>query len=136
MMYGFKKEISTLERLHVGDYVEIKGLDHTYVVVDIFPQFESVRLRRLRSRAEMVVPIRLVQPWRQSKNMTQAIGDWLFKGSDVYLLSDPGTRLKVRKINWDRGSSDLEDTEGRFYKDMPWDYIEFWYPIEAHFPDE
>jgi hypothetical protein len=135
-MYGFKREVTMLERLQIGDYVKIDGLDHTYLIVDIFPQFESVRLRRVRSRAEIVVPIRLVQPWRQSKKLTQAIGDWLFKGSDVYLLSDPGTRLKVRKIHWDRQSSDLEDAQGRLYKDMSWDFIEFWYPIEAHFPDE
>ncbi|MCL4518315.1 MAG: hypothetical protein M1587_03870 [Thaumarchaeota archaeon] len=135
-MYGFKKEVTMLERLQIGDQVRINGLDHDYMVVDIFPHSKSVRLQRLGDRAEMVVPMRLAQPFQRSKTMMQAIGDWLFGGSDVYLLSDPGARLKVRKINWDRESSDLEDAQGRLYKDMPWDFIEFWYPVEAHFPDD
>jgi hypothetical protein len=72
----------------------------------------------------------------ESCSSMQVIGDWLFKGSDVYLLSDPGTRLKVKRINWDAETSDLIDAQGRLYKDVSWDSMEFWSPQDYHLADQ
>ena len=72
----------------------------------------------------------------RSKTVMQAVGDWLFGGNRVYRLSEPDRILKTRKIHWDRETSDVEDEDGRVFCEIPWDDLEFWDPVEYHFPDE
>lgn len=61
----------------------------------------------------------------EAYSITQALGDALFRNSRAFLLSEPGTSLRVKRINWNRQSSDLEDERGRVYHDVSWDDIEF-----------
>jgi hypothetical protein len=55
----------------------------------------------------------------------QAVGDWLFRGSRVYRLSEPDRMLKQRKIHWNRQTCDVEDEDGTVFYDVSWDDIDF-----------
>jgi hypothetical protein len=72
----------------------------------------------------------------RSQTVIRAVGDFLFLGNRVYLLAQPDRMLTVKKIHWDSQTSDLEDDQGRVYRDVEWDEIEFWDPVEYNFPDE
>jgi hypothetical protein len=72
----------------------------------------------------------------RSKTEMQIIGDWLFRGTRVYLLSEPDRILKQKKIRWDRQTCDVEDETGRVLHDIPWDDLEFWDEVEFNLPDE
>ena len=72
----------------------------------------------------------------RSKSLTQAIGDWLFRGNRVYMLSAPNRMLTTKRINWDRETSDVEDEDGNVFYDVPWDDLEFWNPEDYHLPDD
>ena len=72
----------------------------------------------------------------KARSSLQAVGDWLFRGSRVYLSSEPDKMLKTVKINWDKETSDVEDEQGRVFYDIPWDDLEFWDPEDYHLPDE
>jgi len=61
----------------------------------------------------------------EAYSITQALGDALFRDIRVFLLSEPETPLRVKRINWNRQSSDLQDSQGRIYRDVSWDDIEF-----------
>ncbi len=72
----------------------------------------------------------------RSKTITQAIGDWLFRGNRVYRLCQPDRMLTTKRINWDRETSDVQDEDGGIYYDVSWDDLEFWNPEDYHLPDE
>ena len=72
---------------------------------------------------------------KEARSVTQAIGDWLFRGTRVYRLSEPNRVLKQKRINWDRQSVDVEDADGNLLCDIPWDDLEFWDPVDYHLPD-
>ena len=71
-----------------------------------------------------------------SKTVMQAIGDWLFRGNQVYMLSAPNRMLKTLRINWGRETSDLRDEDGNVFYDVPWDDIEFQHPEDYHLSDD
>ena len=64
--------------------------------------------------------------------LTQSIGNWLFQGSKVFRISEPNRVLKTIKINWSRGTSDVEDEQGRVFYDIFWDELEFLVPSNYH----
>ncbi len=72
----------------------------------------------------------------ETRSVTQVIGDWLFRGTHVYLLSTPDRMLKQRKIHWDRQTCDVEDEDGKVLYDVPWDNLEFWDPVDYYLPDD
>jgi len=72
----------------------------------------------------------------RSKPLMQAVGDWLFRGNRVYLLSAPNRMLTTKRINWDRETSDVRDKDGNVFYDVSWDDLEFWNPEDYHLPDE
>ena len=72
----------------------------------------------------------------EARSSMQAIGNWLFKGSFVYLLAEPEIPLRVKRINWGRQTSDLQDGQGRIYPDISWDDMEFWNPEDYHLAGE
>jgi len=72
----------------------------------------------------------------RSKTVIQAVGDWLFRGNRVYMLSAPNRMLKTVRINWDRETSDVEDEDGNVFYGVAWDSLEFWDDVECNFPDE
>jgi hypothetical protein len=72
----------------------------------------------------------------RSKTVMQAVGDWLFRGNRVYILSEPDRMLTTRKIHWDAETSDVQDDDGQMFYDIPWDDLEFWNPEGYHLPDE
>jgi len=72
----------------------------------------------------------------RSKTVMQAVGDWLFRGNRVYILSAPNRMLTTKRINWDRETSDVEDENGNVFYDLPWDDLEFWNPEDYHLADE
>ena len=128
------------EHLEVSDYVTVRGLDRKYELVDIYPQFGSVRVREIGKVECLLLPWTYVTPWKNkvtsSKTALRAVGNWLFGGSKVYLLSAPGRMLRQRKIHWDRQSCDVEDADGEVLYDVPWDDLEFWDPVEYNLPDD
>ncbi len=71
-----------------------------------------------------------------SKTVIQAVGNWLFRGSRVYMLSNPNRMLKTVRINWDRETTDLEDEDGNVFYDVCWDDLEFEHPEDYHIPDD
>jgi len=85
--------------------------------------------KRAKTASEQGKPI-------QSKTAMQAIGDWLFRGNQVYMLSAPNRMLKTVRINWGRQSSDVEDEDGNVFYDVCWDDLEFWNPEDYHLPDD
>ncbi len=72
----------------------------------------------------------------RSETVIRAVGDFLFLGNRVYLLIQPDRILTVKKIHWDRKTSDLEDEWGQVYRDVSWDEMEFADDVEYHFPDD
>ncbi len=126
--------------IEIGDYVRVRSLDKRYELMGVFPKRSSVRVREGGSTEELVLPWHLVTPWSdkviRSNAIFQGVGDWLFKGSWVYLLTEPETPLRVKRIHWDRQTSDLQDKQGRFYRGVSWDELEFWNPVDYHFPDD
>lgn len=128
------------EDLQIGDYVQVPGLDKRYELMDILWKYGSVRVRQVGRLDSTTMPWYLVMPWKKevirSKTLTRAVGDWLFCGNRVYLLPEPDRMLKTRKINWDGETSDVEDEQGRVYREVPWDTLEFWDPVDFHLPDD
>ena len=128
------------QNIEIGDYVRVSGLQNKYELMDIIWKYGSVRVRQVGHIESMTMPWNAVTPWEKevisSKTALRAIGNWLFGGSKVYLLSTPGRMLKQRKIHWDRQTCDVEDTDGRVIYDVPWDDLEFWDPVDYHLPDE
>jgi hypothetical protein len=72
----------------------------------------------------------------RSKTEMEAIGSWLFRGSQVYLLDQPHRMLTTKRINWDEQTTDVQDADGHVFYDIPWDDLEFWNPDDYHFPDD
>ena len=72
----------------------------------------------------------------RSKPLMQAVGDWLFRGNQVYMLLAPNRMLTTQRINWDRETSDVQDEDGNVFYDIPWDDLEFWNPEDYHLPDD
>ena len=72
----------------------------------------------------------------EARSSMQAVGDWLFRGSRVYRLSEPDRMLKTKKIHWDAETSEVQDEDGNVFYDVPWDEIEFWNPEDYHLPDD
>ena len=128
------------EDLQIGDYVRVLGLNSKFELMEIFRRFGSVRVRRIGASDEMVFPWRYVTHWKDgiisSKTVMKAIGNSLFRGNRVYRLSEPERALKQKTIHWDRETCDAEDEDGRVFYDVPWDDLEFWDPIDYHFPDD
>jgi len=129
------------QNLRVGDYVSIRGLPSSdkFQILDVSPRSGTVRVKSVDRSWERVIPWGDVEPYKsslKSKNNVQLVGDWLFRGSRVYMLSEPERMLNTVKINWDEGTSDLKDEAGRVFRGVPWDNLEFWDPIEFHFPDD
>lgn len=128
------------EDLQVGDYVRVSGLDGQYELMDIMWKYGSVRIRQVGQVESMTMPWTYLAPLRNevvgSKTALKAVGDWLFKGSRVYLLCEPGVPLRVTKIHWDRATSDLQDGQGRVYKNVSWNDIDFWDDVDYHLPDD
>jgi len=130
------------ENLLPGDYCTVRGLgkDKKFELVDVFPRFGSCRVRAVGvgETSCFLMPWVYVSPWkeRQTSALTQAIGNWLFDGSQVYRLDEPDRKLKTTKIHWERESSDVEDEDGRVFHDVPWDDLDFWEPVDYHLPDD
>ena len=86
------------------------------------------------------MPWNAVTPWEKevisSKTALRAVGNWLFGGTRVYLLSAPSRMLKQKQIHWDRQTCDVEDSDGKVLYEVPWDRLEFWDPVEYHLPDD
>jgi hypothetical protein len=72
----------------------------------------------------------------RSKPEMQAVGNWLFRGSRVYRLSEPDRMLKTVKINWDAETTDVQDEDGTVLYGISWDRLEFWNPEDYHLPDD
>ena len=72
----------------------------------------------------------------RSKPLMQAVGDWIFRGNRVYMLSAPNRMLITKRINWDRETSDVEDEDGIVFYDVSWHDLEFWNPEDYHLPDD
>ena len=68
----------------------------------------------------------------RSKTVMQAIGNWLFRGSQVYVLDQPDRTLKTKRINWNRETTDVEDETGTVFNDIPWERLEFRHPEDYH----
>jgi hypothetical protein len=128
------------EDIQVGDYVQVSGLNKKFELVDILWKYGSVRVRQVGRLDSMSMPWHLVKPWKKevirSRTVMRALGDWLFRGNRVYLLPEPDRMLRTRKINWDRETSDVEDEHGKVYREVPWDTLEFWEPVDYHLPDD
>jgi len=129
------------ENIQVSDYVKVRGLDNKYEMIDIFPQFGSCRVRAMGETECLLIPWAYLSPWTETKGkrtsaLTQAVGNWLFRGNRVYRLSEPDRMLKQRKINWDRQTCDLDDEDGTVFFDVSWDELEFWEPVDYHLPGD
>lgn len=134
------------ENLQAGDYVRIRGLQRhrKFQLVDIYPQYGWVRVREVDGTEldgiELGMPWHHLTPWKKeiirSGIVTQAIGNWLFGKNLVYRLSEPDRMLKQRQIHWDRQTCDVEDEDGTVFYDVSWDDLEFWDPVDYHFPDD
>ncbi len=72
----------------------------------------------------------------EAYSVTQALGDVLFTGNRVYRLAEPDRMLKIKNIYWDRETSDLEDEQGRVYRDVSRNDMEFAGGVEYHLPDD
>ena len=72
----------------------------------------------------------------EARSIMQAVGDVLFTGDRVYRLVEPDRILRVRRIRWDKETSDLEDERGKVYYNVGWDEQEFWDDVEFHLPEE
>ncbi len=72
----------------------------------------------------------------RSQTVIRAVGDFLFLGNKVYRLAEPHRVLTVKKIHWNRETSDLEDEHGRIFRDVSWDDIEFQHPEDYHLADD
>jgi len=76
------------------------------------------------------------QDTTSSQTALRAVLNWLFRGTRVYLLSEPSRILKQRQIHWNRQTVDLEDEAGTVFYDVPWDSVEFWDDVEFHLPGD
>ncbi len=72
----------------------------------------------------------------EARSSMQAIGDWLFRGSQVYMLGEPDRILKTVRVNWDAQTSDVQAEDGTMFWDVPWDRLEFWNPEDYHLAGE
>ena len=128
------------ENIEIGDYVRVSGLQNKYELMDIIWKYGSVRVRQVGQVESTTMPWNAVTPWEKeiigSKTALRAVGNWLFGGSKVYLLSAPGRMLKQRKIHWGRQTCDVEDPDGKVLYEVPWDRLEFWDPVEYNLPDD
>jgi len=128
------------ENIEVGDFVQVRGLETKYKLIDIYPQFGSVRVRAVGDIEGYVFPWTYIKPWKTevetSKTAMRAIYNWLFRGTHVYRLSDPDRKLTTVKVNWDAQTTDLRDEDGQVFHDVPWDDVEFWNPEDYHLADE
>ncbi|MGO9570477.1 MAG: hypothetical protein ACLP5H_23345 [Desulfomonilaceae bacterium] len=128
------------EDLQVGDYVCVSGLEGKYELMDIMWKYGSVRIRRIGHSESMTMPWIYVKPLRngvvRSKTVMKAVGNWLFRGSRVYLSSEPDRILRTVKIDWGAGTSDVEDEDGRVFHDISWNDLEFWNPEDYHLPGD
>ena len=118
--------------IKVGDVVGISGLSKSYRLIEIFPEYRSVRVQELDERRGtfMYLPWKFLKPrprkpMMRSKSLTQALGDALYRGSLVYHVGQPDRVLRVRRINWNEESSWVEDDDGKLFK-LDWDDTEFW----------
>src|SRR5208283_1718931 len=68
----------------------------------------------------------------RSQTVIRAVADFLLLGNEVYRLAEPDRVLTVKKIHWNSQTSDLEDDQGRVYRDVSWDDIEFQHPEDYH----
>jgi len=71
-----------------------------------------------------------------SKIAFRVVLDWLFKGAEVYRLSEPDRILTTLKINWDAQTSDLQDADGTVFRHIPWTDVEFLHPEDYHLAGE
>jgi hypothetical protein len=128
------------QNIEIGDYVRVSGLQNKYELMDIIWKYGSVRVRQVGHIESMTMPWNAVTPWKKevirSKTALRAVGNWLFRGSEVYLLSEPDRTLRTVKINWDAQTTDLRDEDGQVFHDVPWDDLEFWNPEDYHLADE
>ena len=124
------------EQLQIGDIVKVRGLPGRYELMDIFPRSSSVRVRCVGGSDEQVFPWSAIERWvdrvKKGSVLTQSIGNWLFRGSRVFKLSEPNRVLKTIKIHWNRCTSDVEDENGRVFFDISWDDLEFLDPSNYH----
>ncbi len=72
----------------------------------------------------------------ESHSSMQAVGDWLFRGSRIYRVSEPDRMLKTLKVNWDSETSDVQAPDGTVFRDVSWDELEFWNPEDYHLAGE
>lgn len=72
----------------------------------------------------------------EARSSMQAVGDWLFRGSQVYMLGEPDRILKTVRINWDAQTSDVQAEDGTMFWDVPWDRLDFADDVELHLPNE
>jgi hypothetical protein len=136
----------TGKSLRRGDHVRIRGLqkNRKFQLMDIYPQYGWVRVREVGGTEiggiELGMPWHHVIPWMKeiirSNTVMRAVGDRLFGGNRVYRLSEPNRMLKQRKIHWNRQTCDLEDEDGRVFRDVCWDELEFWEPVDYHLPGD
>ncbi len=128
------------EALRIRDIVRVRGSHKKYWLVGIYPEVGSVDVMEVGGLDFLNLPWRSVRPWShkviRSKTVIQAVGNWFFGRSRVYLLSEPDRMLKQRKIHWDRQSCDVEDEDGNLFYDVSWDDLEFWNPEDYHLPDD
>ena len=73
---------------------------------------------------------------RKDKNSSQtalrAVYNWLFRGTQVYRLSEPDRVLTTLRINWDAQTTDLKDQDGTVFYGVPWTDLEFLRPQDYH----
>jgi hypothetical protein len=114
------------EDLEIGDYVRLSfGQDEKYKLTEIFWEYGSVRVQQAGGTEGMVLPWRFVKPWPHKRTLTQALGDGLYRGTLVCRVDEPDRVLKVRRVNWDRESTLVEDEDGKVFE-LSWDETEFW----------
>src|SRR5208337_2139239 len=101
-----------------------QGLEKKYRLINLYPQFGSVRVRAVGDIEAYVFPWTGIKPWEgkdeTSKIAMRAIYNWLFRGTHVYRLSDPDRKLTTVKVNWDAQTTDLRDEDGNVFYGIPW----------------
>ncbi len=73
---------------------------------------------------------------KSSQTAYRAILGWLFRGAEVYRLSEPDRILSTLRINWDEQSTDLQDEDGTVFYGVPWADLEFLHPQNYHLAGE
>jgi len=128
------------ENIEIGDFVRVQGLEKKYRLINLYPQFGSVRVRAVGDIEAYVFPWTGIKPWEgkdeTSKTAFRAVLGWLFSGTEVYLLSEPDRVLKTLRINWDEQTTDLQDEAGNVFYGVPWTDLEFLRPQDYHIPED